>query len=155
MTSRQYGSTRKPTFGQRVLGAVLSPRTRKLIFLSSLAGYLQKVTNPDNEMVEKINELFSLSRDPTALKLPMQMSARIWSAFDESALLQAGINTPALSELSNSKLSAPQLRIISNQLINTVPCWLIYGSREAMRQDICKLLQTPSEAFHTPSTAVS
>ena len=142
------------TFAQKFLGYVLSDRTRKMIFLSSLAGYIQNITNPDNQMVEKINELFSLSRNPSALKLPIQMNAKIWSAFDQSRLVKADLKGVCLSDVCDTRLSIPQLRIVANQLIDSVPKWLIYGSREAMRQDIYKLLQAPSQTFQ-PSPVTS
>lgn len=115
---------------------------------------MQNVTNPDNEMVEKINELFSLTRNPDAMKLPIQMNAKIWSAFDEAVLERARVKDCDLSGISETKVSIAQLRIVANQLIDTVPSWLIYGSREAMRQDIYKLLQAPlSSPTHHPVTS--
>ena len=154
MTVRSIRTHQNPTLVQRFLERVLSKRTRKLIFLSSLAGYMQNVTNPDNEMVEKINELFSLTRNPGAMKLPIQMNAKIWSAFDEAVLERARVKDCNLSGISETKVSIAQLRIVANQLIDTVPSWLIYGSREAMRQDIYKLLQAPlSSPTHHPVTS--
>ena len=125
-----------------MLGRFLTPRAKRLIFLSSLTAYIKDVHDPDNATLEKINEMFSLSENTSALKFPMQVSTRIWGGFDTAELKYAGVNCSTLSEVGSQKLAISQMRIVANRLIKYMPDWLRYESNESMRQDIFKLLNT-------------
>lgn len=125
----------------RFLGSVLSPSAKRMIFLSSLAAHLKNVNNPDRDLLEKLNELMSLSKDSSALRLPMLMQARIWDSFDVSEIKQLNAPVKTLAEVPGSRLSMAQLRILSIRIIRHIPKCLHYDSTEMMRQDIFKLVK--------------
>lgn len=128
-------------FVEGLLSKAFSDDIKRLIFLSSLAAYMENVTNPDNHTVNTLNELFSLSKSSAALKLPMQSHSKIWGSFDIRELNSSGIECKNMCELKNRKLTVPQLRIVASRLIRYMPKWLMYSSKENMKKDIFKLMQ--------------
>ncbi len=112
---------------------------KRLIFLSSLAAYIRDLDQPDIETLKKINEIMCLSGNAEALKFPMKIHTRIWGNFDTERLSCDGINCRSLKNFRLVGLPRSQMRIIANRLIDYMPVWLKYKSREAIRQDIYML----------------
>lgn len=113
---------------------------KRLIFLSSLTAYLDNITNPNNTLVNNLNELFSLSKHPNSFKLPMQLNSKIWGTLDQTDFTHSGVECESLRDLRKQRLTIPQLRIVSRRIINRMPKWLMYSSKENMKKDIFKLM---------------
>ena len=122
-----------------LLKKILPAAIKRLVFLSSLAAYVRDVKNPDQEMLEKLNEVLMLSSDPQALKLPMQINSVIWGKFNMDDIKVIGDQKHSSDSLSMSGLQRSQTRIMANRLIDYMPEWLRYQSKEKMRQDIYRL----------------
>lgn len=122
-------------FGRR-----LKNETKRMIFLSTLTGYLKDSSHPDPVMLEKLNELFSLSTSSKALEFPMTIHSKIWGKFDIVKLNCIGVECKVPTDIDSSRLAFSQRRRIATEMINFVPEWLKYGSVANMQNDIIKLL---------------
>lgn len=123
------------------LNRSLTKDNKRMIFLTSLTAFIKDSKNPDDLVLEKLNELFSLSKDPNVLRGPMMLHPRIWDAFSMTDLRDKGITCTTLSKLEPQTMSMSQFRILANHLIRYAPEWLRYDSATNMRNDIYKLLR--------------
>lgn len=128
-------------FFSRILGRVLSKKTKRMIFLASLTAFIKDIHEPDAVMLAKINEMFSLSENNEALKFPMRVSPRIWGEFDLSDLHRIGVKEN-LSEVCNQRLVMSQKRMIARHVMKNTPMWLRYHSNRVMVDEVVKLLNT-------------
>lgn len=122
-----------------LLGKMLPDQIKRMIFLSSLAAYVRNLNQPDIETLEKLNEILLLSNNAEALRLPMEISSKIWGKFNIEQLKSAGASFDEENNLSMQGLQKSQMRIVANRLIDHMPKWLKYQSKEGTRQDIYKL----------------
>lgn len=129
----------------RLLGAALPDYAKRILFLSSLAAHMNNVSNPDRELMEKLNELMSLSKDTGALRLPMLLHGKMWDTLDISELKQLDTPIKSLTEVPGAKLKMAQVRILAARIIRHIPKCLHYDSKEAMRNDIYRLMKHSQE----------
>lgn len=118
----------------------LNPGTKRMIFISTLAGYLKQYNQSDPIMLNKLNELFSLSGSPKALEYPMTFHSKIWGKFDIEKLNCIGVDCKLPSDISSTRLAFSQRRRIAQELVKFVPDWLRYGSLTVMQNDVILLL---------------
>lgn len=122
-----------------LLNRVLPDPIKRMIFLSSLAAYIRNLDEPDKELLQKLNEILLLSSNAEALRLPMEIHSKIWGKFDTNRLRCDGINCSNMRDFKLEGLPKSQMRIVANRLIDYMPSWLKYHSREGIRQDIYRL----------------
>lgn len=124
-----------------LLSKILSSRTKRIMFISSLYAYIKQIQNPDEEIALKLNQVMCLSSREDALMLPMALSKYIWR---NGASIHCSTEEVQMNQLSDALRrvdSLAQQRIISEQVIQNTPQWLQYGSHRRMRYDLMELFK--------------
>lgn len=121
------------------LKRTLPDQIKRMIFLSSLAAYIRDLHKPDKETLERLNDLLLLSSNVEALRLPMEIQSKIWGSFDVQRLQCDGIQCQSLRNFELKGLAKSEVRIVANRLIEHMPTWMKYQSKEGIRQDIYRL----------------
>jgi len=113
-----------------------------MIFLSSLLAYIQGNHKPDEELVNKLNQLLHLSNNAKSAMVPPLLNERIWADVvpRTEPVGNTGIVLAKLSEMPRATIVTSQARILSDNIIRKSPQWLRYGTTNQMRADLVKLL---------------
>ena len=106
----------------------LPDRTKRLILLASLSGYICNKTILDRQAIHKLNEVMALSASDSALVVPIQYSKMIW----QKRIGDIFIHPPA--QVSSEKC-------LATQLADHIPQCLRYSTYQEMLDDIKKLLE--------------
>lgn len=130
------------SLGTWLLNKTLSSSIKRLIVLSSFAAHIRDLNKPDDETLEKLNQIMALSSDAKAMLFPMKLHSRIWSRFDHQKLEEIGFAFNDPHAITTENISNSQIRILIKQVINSLPQWLVYQSHEEMRKDFYHLLTT-------------
>jgi hypothetical protein len=119
----------------------LPKKTKRLVFLSSLIGYITKNEEPDKELLQKINNLLALSENDRAMVLPMYISKTIWHDRIQSFDCFSCVNSKTCEKtVKNMCLSHQQICRMSNAIITNIPNWMVYGTKRHIRHDVMTLL---------------
>lgn len=136
------------SFTSRVLGKLLPRRMKRLIFVSSFIAHLRNTTDPDRDLLSKINKLLSLSNRDEALLLPIQLHQQIWSkVFLKEVFQEKSINFDDISQIASFKFHKPQIRTLSEEIIKVIPSWLMYGSRNQVKNDLVCIFENMGVLF--------
>lgn len=138
--------TKKLTFRGllcRCLNKILPPNVKRLIFISSVTGYLRGIHTPESALAERINNLMNVGNRSNSLLLPLMLNSKIWCDFDPNTeLLLKGIVYKDLVKCNDRGCAAiKDLRILSNAFIKNTPHFLKYGSKKEMRKDLMFLFK--------------
>lgn len=126
----------------RILGHVLPRRMKRLIFVSSFIAHIKNSTNPDKELLSKINKLLMLSSSDEALLLPVQLHQQIWhKVVLKDVLSEKNIEIDDISQIASYSFKKPQIRTLSEEIIRVIPNWLMYGSKTQIRSDLICIFQ--------------
>jgi hypothetical protein len=87
----------------------------------------------------KIQEKFSLCRDPNAIELPLAFTNQIWG--------KRPIDTLVCPLYLESKQSDNDVTRIARQIVIMMPCWLVYGNTMNIVNDVRELLNMRNEIF--------
>lgn len=106
-------------------------RTKRLIALSSLAVVLPPRSELfDQNAMRKLNDLMKLGHEPRALELPVRLTHAIWQD-DKRREIVRYVETQA---------ATGDTRSAAEFVLTLLPEWLKYGQKEAMTQDVEKLI---------------
>lgn len=111
----------------RILTKVLPDRTKRLVLLSSLYARMSGQTSFDSKTISKLNQIMMLSSKDSALEFPMQLSRVIWQRDRGTSVLY-----PLETQENEEQLV--------EQIFDKVPQCLLYSDKQAVSQDIAKLL---------------
>lgn len=127
-----------------VLGKVLPDKVKRMIFVSSLAAYLRDIDQPEDEVLQKLNSVLKLSSDYRAMRFPIVFHSYIWDSFDTGTITDKGIacESDTLKGFRLVGLSKPQARIVTDKIIDYIPDWLRYASKNQTRNDVYRLFVT-------------
>ena len=121
----------------------LPDKTKKWIFLSSVLAVLRNVNDPnlisDSSLVQKLEEIFSITATPRACIFAMRIKHLIWKSTESKIVLNnKEIN---ISELHNKKLSDNEINDVVEYIKNLIPAWIKYSNEEDMNNDVRLLVQ--------------
>lgn len=126
----------------KFLDKTLPPKVKRLIFISSITGYLREIHTPESALAERLNNLMNIGNRSNALLLPIMFNSKIWCNFNPTTELKLkGIIYKDLIKFNNPKTSMKDLRILSNMFITNSPIFLRYGSKKMMRNDLIHLFK--------------
>ena len=135
-------SSPRESLTARFLGQVLPKRMKRLIFVSSFIAHIKNSTNPDKELLSKINKLLLLSSNDDALLLPVQLHQQIWQKVVlKDVLTDKNIEIDDISQIASYSFKKPQIRTLSEEIIRVIPNWLLYGSKTQIRSDLICIFQ--------------
>lgn len=127
---------------RKTLCKVLPSNVKRLIFISSITGYLRGIHTPQSALVERLNKLMNISTRSNSLLFPIFISSSIWSDFDpDKKLKEKGLDFSQVINPKDNHVSMKELRILSNVVIENSPEFLRYGSKKEMRGDLIHLFK--------------
>lgn len=119
-----------------LLQEYLPNRTKRLVFLASLAARLKGSESFDTETLHKLNRIMELGKSDSALKLPYGLSRAIWHGKTSYELLSAEYAESSLDSVRKAEMTA--------RIINAMPNWLRYGPDQDIKVDVGRLLDNKS-----------
>lgn len=127
---------------RKTLCKVLPSNVKRLIFISSITGYLRGIQTPQSALVERLNKLMNIGTRSNSLLFPIFISSSIWSDFDPvKKLKEKGLDFSQVINSEDNHVSMKDLRILSNVVIENSPEFLRYGSKKEMRGDLIHLFK--------------
>ena len=132
-----------------LLDKLLPNFAKRTILLSSLVGCIMDIPKSidvidDKEtisLVNKLNNLFNLSKSTVGLASPMIIHHLVWHGLFKETLIftRTKLEITSLADLSKHKLNTVEKRIVANKVLDSIPKWLRYNSRNKMRADLITL----------------
>lgn len=130
------------SIGLYLLGVILPTRSKRLMFLASLAARLVRDGVFNTETMQKLNGSLQLARSEKALQLPQTVCAIIWDA-DTSQKIFSEIHGDYAGD---SCLLFEDAQQVCRRAVELTPAWLRYGSAEEMMRDASQLFYcTPTK----------
>lgn len=114
----------------------LPNRTKRLVFLASLAARLKGSDTFDSETLHKLNRVMELGKTDSALKLPYELSRAIWQGKTSYEILDLDFTSSSFNQARKEEMS--------QRIINAMPSWLRYGSDKDIFVDVNHLLDNKS-----------
>lgn len=127
---------------RKTLCKILPSNVKRLIFISSITGYLRGIQTPQSALAERLNKLMHIGTRSNSLLFPIFISSSIWSDFDpDKKLKEKGLDFSQVINPKDNHVSMKELRILSNVVIENSPEFLRYGSKKEMRGDLIHLFK--------------
>lgn len=124
---------------EKIAESKLPRRMKRLIYVSSIAGLINQMTDPDATLVRKLNDILALAKHPEAYLLPIYIKSLIWKTLPANNI-QLLNRTVGIADLCSCDLSYTDRNVIGIFFANNAPSWLRYGSTELMVRDVSDLL---------------
>lgn len=126
---------------ERFLAKFLPAKIKRLVFLTSIYGYIKNQSNVSDEILHKLNIALSLSRDERAMRLPLVIKDVVWRDLDVKTFDEVGevITDPRRS--ITYMIKANHLDKLTEILIQYAPSWTIYGSQRLIKKDVRLLVK--------------
>lgn len=99
-------------------------RFKRMCLLSSLHARLLQVNEDDRDQLNEVNREMDLDRDVRALRFPTLLAPMIW---------------PHVVPIEKIDMSRADYYV--SKVMKGIPCWLMYGDEEAIKDDIKHLLR--------------
>lgn len=119
----------------KLIYALLTWRTRRMIFLSSLYGMVLGIKRPDHDHAAKLTQVLNIARDPQGIEFPIAIKSVIWYK-RLSPTLEIEGRTYHLRDLANPDLAEGDLERLVGGIIAKTPEWLQYAKKSQMRYDL-------------------
>lgn len=127
---------------------VLSWKSRRMIFLSTIYGMATDLQQPDEARIFQLTRALNLARNPETLQLPLAIKSVVWYKRLPSGLEVEGQNFQ-VSDMTRTDLTEDTQEALLNELLQKTPSWLLYARPGQMRYDLeCmfKFLRGPETA---------
>jgi hypothetical protein len=111
----------------------LPNRTKRLLFLTSLASRFINMSNFNKETMHKLNSLLKLCNNERAMELPIALSNIIWHGKTSMELCHC--------DVCNVELSKELIKEMTSNILSLVPTWLKYSEDEDIKHDVEILLR--------------
>ena len=111
----------------------LPAKTKRQVFVASLAALMAGVTTYDQETFSKLNRLMDLSESgERALAVPVLMSKVIWNGKTSFEVFR--------EDVTQGAFSADRVTAVVSHLVDSMPQWLLYGTVGDIEKDVTALL---------------
>lgn len=120
----------------------LPRRFKRLIFISSIFGLLEKVKDPDMVVVTKLNKVLNIAKYPDAMIFPMYIKNVIWKNVGTSKISITESRTVDVAEVLTFNLATVDCQGIGEYFVTNTPDWLKYGTMEMMKEDVISLIKS-------------
>ena len=129
----------------------LPSRIKRLIFLSSIMGVVERVDTPDQEMLSKLNTVLKLAHKNDALLFPMYIHSWLWKNCQVKDCINIDGRQVQITSLTHTLIPQSSFGTIAEYLISKAPKWIIYDSTQAIAKD----LQLMFDSFSNPESQFS
>lgn len=123
-------------FFSRFLTDHVPSRIKRLIFLSSIIGMIKKVETPDQEMLNKLNDVLKLAHNNEAMALPIHIHSWLWKNCDLNTSIKIDGKDLSITNIAEANLGRNSLIQVAEYLVSKAPEWIVYGSEHAIAKDL-------------------
>lgn len=120
----------------RFLMEHIPSRIKRLIFLSSIIGMIERVETPDQEMLNKLNEVLKLAHNNEAMVLPFHIHSWLWKKCDPEASIEVNGQNICMINIANANLGKTGFLQVAEYLISKAPEWIVYDSNQVIAKDL-------------------
>lgn len=125
---------------------LLPDRIKRLMLLASFAAVAKDTKESDEQAIHSLNQILQLAVNDNALKLPIHVSSMIWTNVNS---YQKDLDT-----LKEHQRQQCDLQRCAARIVNGVPDWFLYGSKEEMITDFLGVFSEPVLNTQNSDTAV-
>lgn len=116
-------------------------RFKRLIYISSILAIVKQIREPDQFLINKINDVFKIARYPDAMIFPMYIKSLIWFDLTEETFIQINNRKIQITELDCQCFDNHDCEAIGQYFNRTAPSWIRYGSERLMVDDVVTLMR--------------
>lgn len=120
----------------------ISARIKRLIFLSSVVGFLKDISSPDKDMLVKLNKVLKLAHNDDAIILPFYVHSWLWKKCEINTAIEINGQQVPLYRLLDMRLNTASFDNIAAYFIEKAPKWIIYGPEKTIAHDLEVLFST-------------
>lgn len=141
LTTIPYGdnSVSYRMFG-KVAGKLMSNNFKRLIYISSLIGVFSEIDNPDQELVNKLNNILKLANTSNSIASTMKIHSLIWGENFSKNVLEINGQYLLIGEVFRKERSMYDYRCIAEKIADCCPQWLRYGTKAQMSRDVIGMI---------------
>lgn len=141
---------KKPSFISKCLKNLamkrLPSRMKRLMFISSALGFLYKVNASNMEVINNLNDILNVTKNPSAMAFPMYIKDVIWSDLSDDKIVING-RTMTISSIDLTSLSNNERADIADYFATNIPYWLRYSDIISIRNDLLLILNNSKLIF--------
>lgn len=123
---------------ERTAKEIIPAKFKRAIFISTIAGLVRQVTKPDEELVNRLNNVFKLAGSPQTMAIPMQVKSVIWRRMSDRVEMHG--QTVSIYGADKQNLNPSDMQTMAEHFSKNVPPWLKYGSADLMTRDALTVL---------------
>lgn len=114
----------------------LPTKVKRMMFLSSLFGYLIGKRTPSNGGIARLNKALKLYNDgDDAVKFPIHIYRSLWRSLDDNIEYYIAIGETFTSYAKRLSMNG-RANEIGEVVFRHSPYWMLYGDRETIVKDV-------------------
>ena len=119
---------------------LLSWKTRRLIFLSSLYGAVCQVKHVDEANAERLVKALNIAKTADSIVLPVAVKSVIWSHRVESGIFVEDRHL-SIQDLCSDQIQEADREALARWIVKKMPLWLRYAKSSQMLYDVKRLAE--------------
>lgn len=108
--------------------SLMPNRTKRLALIASMNAYVERKTQLDGVEIKKLNELFDLTTNESALQLPVLLAEVMWS----DHMGERDRDMVQCVSAKNERVSEAMQQTIVSTIINSIPQYLRYDGSQML-----------------------
>lgn len=117
---------------------ILPARVKRMMFVSSITGLMRQITDPNEELVARLNEVFKAVHYQGTITATMKVKAIIWRKINPTVELNG--RSVTIAGMDKMTLTDDEAEQVASYFATNVPSWMRYGSRELMIHDVKEVM---------------
>lgn len=119
----------------------VSPRIKRLIFLSSVFSLFENTTTASDATLTKLNSVLKLAHNQDAIAFPMYIRSWLWNECEPQKKILVNGEELSLGELLQQQRTPEVLEKIAAYLMSIAPSWIVYSDNKSIAKDLDILLR--------------
>jgi hypothetical protein len=125
----------------RYMSDKLPKKFKRMIYLSSIAAFMEQKCDPDSSLARQINSIMRLAKYPDSMIFPMYIKTAIWKNIGSNPIVT---NTGKFVKASDilDKQEYRESEDVAVHFVSYAPEWLRYADPSVMLNDVMDLIHT-------------
>lgn len=132
-------ATREPGYMLRLLMYIFPNWIKRTVLIASFIARYSKLQCDDDQVLTRLNDLLSLTRDKDGMKLPMLVNTLVW---------QEDHQISSMLESMTEHADQPTAKSYATQLVGLLPSCFKYGTVDEMVADFTRLFTAWPQLSH-------
>ena len=118
----------------------LSNRLKKLIFIASTIGLIKNEKSPEQKLLDKVNDVFSIAKGSAGIGLPMAAKGLIWRDICDRPIGEINGEPIYATCIDKREFTSEERNNLIQFFIDRAPKWLRYDTEQVMKSDLEKII---------------